>query len=220
MPAKPNQPRRKRRMKRKTAALAAGFLSIGSVASASVLVQNFMTAEFSAGAPPCLIKVAGADVAFDGFDFDATATTNVDNVDLLSENITIAGLTGDRVVATDVYRIQNDCAVDLEVNIVDAVATGDWTQKHLEVWLGATSSVVGAAPATVGYPGAGADPSWDADAIVIDPAGVTVDTTIGAASASITVPAGSYVPVGMVVSTGNAAVGTGNATWTVQAEMP
>lgn len=220
MTTQPTERRRKRRMKRKAAALAAGFMSIGSVAGASVLVQNFMTADFSAGAPPCLVKVAGVDVAFDGFDFTTTGTTNVDNVDLLSENITIAGLTGDRVVATDVYRIQNNCTVPLEVNIVDAAVTGDWTQKHLEVWLGATPAIIGNAPATVGYPGAGADPSWDADAIVIDPGGVTNGTTIGGASASITVPAGQYVPVGMIVSTGNAAVGTGSATWTVSAEMP
>lgn len=207
------EPRRKRRMKRKAAALAAGFMSIGSVAGASVLVQNFMTADFSAGAPPCLVKVAGADVAFDGFAFTTTGTTNVDNVDLLSENITIAGLTGDRVVATDVYRIQNNCTVPLEVNIVDTAITGDWTQKHLEVWLGTVA-------APVGYPGAGADPTWDADAIVIDPGGVTNGTTVGGASASVTVPAGQYVPVGMIVSTGNAATGTGSATWTVSAEMP
>jgi hypothetical protein len=208
-------------MKRKAAAIAAGLMSIGSVAGASVLVQNFMSAEFSAGAPPCLIKVAGADVAFDGFAFDVTGTSNVDGVDLLTENITIAGLTGDRVVATDVYRIQNNCAVPLEVNIVDGAATGDWTQKHLEVWLGGAEAAIAAAPATVGYPGAGADISWDSDALVFDPGPVvTNDTTIGAHSTEIVINPGMYVPVGMIVSTGNAAVGTANATWTVSAEMP
>ncbi|MEZ5340736.1 MAG: hypothetical protein R2706_04600 [Acidimicrobiales bacterium] len=112
-------------MKRKVAVIAAGIVSIGGVAGASVLVQNFMAAEFNAGAPPCLIKVAGADVAFDGFAFDATGTTTVDGVLVTQEKLTIDGLTGDKVLSQDVYRIQNNRAVDLDVSIVSGAQTGD-----------------------------------------------------------------------------------------------
>lgn len=198
---------RKRRMKRKMAAIAAGIVSIGGVAGASVLVQNFMAAEFNAGAPPCLIKVAGADTSFDGFAFDATGTTLVDGVAVTQEVVTIDGLTGDKVTSQDVYRIENNCAVDLDVSIVSGAQSGDWAEKYLEVWLGDTS-------APTNYPGVLAG-EYDTAPLIFEAGGPTNATT-----GTVTVPAGTSVPVGMIVTTGAAAVGTGDATWTVQAEMP
>lgn len=189
------------------AAIAAGLVSIGGVAGASVLVQNFMAAEFNAGAPPCLIKVPGSDVAFDGFAFDATGTTIVDGVAVTQEVVTIDGLTGDKVWSQDVYRVQNDCTVDLDVAIVSGAQSGDWAEKYLEVWLGDTA-------APTDYPGIVAG-EYDTAPLVFEAGGPTNATT-----GTVTVPAGTSVPVGLIVTTGSAAVGTGDATWTVQAEMP
>ena len=200
-------PRRQRRMKRKMAVIAAGLVSITGVAGASVLVQNFMAAEFNAGAPPCLIKVAGADTSFDGFAFDAAGTTTVDGVAVTQEKITIDGLTGDKVWAQDVYRIENNCAVDLDVSIVSGAQAGDWSEKYLEVWLGDTA-------APTGYPGVVAG-EYDTTPLIFEVGGPTATDT-----GVVTVPAGTSVPVGMIVTTGAASVGTGDATWTVQAEMP
>lgn len=202
---------RKIRLGRRGAVIAAGVLTFASAAGANVLVQNFMSAGFSAGAPPCLIKVAGEDVASfpDGFAFNTGGTGTVDGVALTEEFVTITGVTGDRVVADEVFVIENNCTVDLDVSIVNGAATGDWTQKHLEVWLGNATNA-GAYPAVT--PAAGST-QWDQAPVVFDPAGVTNATT-----STITISAGDSVPVGMIVSTGQAATGTGSATWVVQAE--
>lgn len=194
-------------MGRRGAVVAAGLMTFASAAGANVLVQNFMAADFGAGAPPCMIKVAGEDVASfpDGFAFAAGGTGTVDGIALTEEFVTITGVTGDRVSADEVFVIENNCTVDLDVSIVGATATGDWTNKHLEVWLG-TLTNTGEYPSTPST-------EWDQTPIVFDPAGVT-----NAATGVITVPAGDSLPVGMIVSTGQAATGTGSATWVVQAE--
>ena len=194
-------------MGRRMAVIAAAVMSVTGVAGASVLIQNFMAAEFNAGAPPCLIKNAGVDTGFDSFDF-TLQTTNVDNVDLTQELITIEGVTGDRVTATEVYTIDNNCTEDLEVTLTDGAQAGNWVQRHLEVHLGTT--------ATTGYPGATGSTGWVANPLEFEDGGIVNGTT-----ATFTVPAGQSVPVGMVVSTGDAAVApAGTATWTVQAEWP
>ncbi len=207
--------RSKRKMKRKVAAVAAGLMSIAGVAGASVIVQNFMSAEFTATAAPCLIKTAGTDVAFDGFEFaTGPAATPIDNVNLTEEHITINGVTGDRVTANDVYVITNNCDVDLEVKLTAGAQTGDWTQKHLEVWLGNT-----AAPGN--YPNI--TTGWDDDPLLFEDTTVVPALTTNYETGTVTLAAnGGSVPVGMVVSTGDGAVvtGTGDAIWTVQAEWP
>ncbi len=204
---------RRRRMKRRAAVVAAGLMSVATVAGASVLIQNFMAVDFDAGAPPCLIKTIGDDANdpgdatdFEGFDF-TLGTTNVDNVDLTQEKITINGLTGDRVVAEEVYVIENNCDSPLDVSLVNGVQTDAFTQKHLEVWLGT--------PTAAGYPGP-TNATYDASPLVFDAVAADQNFTTG----TVTIPAGSEVPVGMVVSTGATATGTDGATWTVQAVAP
>jgi len=199
-------------MKRRAAVVTAGLMSVATVAGASVLIQNFMAVDFEAGAPPCLIKTIGDDANdpgdandFEGFDF-TLGTTSVDNVDLTQEQITINGLTGDRVVAEEVYVIENNCDSSLDVTLVNGVQTDAFTQKHLEVWLGTVT--------TAGFPGA-TNATWDQSPLVFDPGGIT-----NATSGTVTIPSGGAVPVGMVASTGAAATGSDNATWTVQGIAP
>ncbi len=197
---------RRRRMSRRIAVVAAMLMSITAVAGASVLIQNFMAAEFNAGAPPCLIKTAGEDVAFEGFDF-TLQTTTVDGVGVTQELVTIDGVTGDRVSATEVFVIENNCNVDLNVTIGDGLQAGNWAERYLEVHLGS-------AAAPTGYPGAVGSTGWDATPLVFENGGPTNATT-----GTVLVPASSSVPVGMIVTTGDAAAApVGTATWTVQAE--
>jgi len=199
--------RRRRRLGLRAAVIGAAVMSVSGVAAANVLVENFMTADFSGAATACLTKTVGEDIASfpDGFAFDATTTDLVDNVNVTQESITITGVTGDRVVADEVYIITNNCAVALDVQIAQGTATGDWTGKHLEVWLGL--------PANVGtYPGAG-DATWDQAPLEFNPA--TVDN---AATGVVSIPIGGSVPVGMVVTTGADVVGTGTADWVVRSE--
>lgn len=206
--------RRRMRMGRRTAVIAAVLATFASAAAADVVIQNFMDVEFNAGAPPCLVKVAGEDVTSfpDGFDFDATAPATVDGVAVTQEHITINGVTGDRVLADEVYRIVNNCTVPLTVSVVNAVAADDWAEKHLEVWLG-NATATGAFPAVAPDPGSG---EWDQSPIVIGPGGVT-----NASTGTVVVAGnGGSVPVGMVVTTGQAAAGFGAATWQVQAVAP
>lgn len=213
MTEKSGTPSRRIRLGRRTAVVAAVLVTFASAAAADVIVQNFMDVEFNAGLPPCLDKVAGEDVTSfpDGFAFDDTTMTTVDGVAVTQEHITINGVTGDRVLADEVYRIENNCSVALTVSVVNAVAAGDWSGKHLEVWLGNTTAA-GAFPATTPDPGSG---EWDQAPIVIDPAGVT-----NPATGTVILGPTESVPVGMVVTTGQAATGSGTATWQVQAVAP
>ena len=211
---------RRRRIRRRAAALTVGFLSVATVAGASVLIQNFMAADFEAGNPPCLIKTAGADSNdpadpddFEGFDFTLGETT-VDNVDLTEEKITIRGLTGDRVVAEEVYVIENNCDSELTVALVNGAETGPFDDRHLEVWLGKPTTATGTVATTAGFPGS-TNATWTPNPLEFNPGVVTRAT-----SDSVVIPAGEEVPVGMVVSTGVDATGIDTATWTVQAVAP
>jgi len=201
-----------KKKKRRAAGAAVAFAMLFSAgpALANVLIQNFMTAEFSAGPPPCLIKTAGEDVTSfpDGFGFDTATVTTVDGVDVTQESITINGVTGDRVTADEVFVIENNCTVPLDVSIGTGAAAGDWAGKHLEVWLGNPTNT-GAYPTDV----APEDAQWDQAPLVFDPTGVT-----NAATGVVTIAAGDSVPVGMIVTTASAATGSGTATWVVQAE--
>lgn len=193
-------------MTRRVAVIAAGLMSITGVAGASVLIQNFMQADFAGSAAPCLIKTAGVDTGFQGFDF-TLGTTDVDGVALTQELVTIEGVTGDRVSATEVFAIENNCNVDVDVTIGDGAQSGDFTEKRLEVYLGLDEL-------TTGYPGAVGSTNWDTAPLIFEDGG-PANTTTG----TVTVPAGEEVPVGMVVLTGrDATTAVGSATWTVQAE--
>ncbi len=207
-------PKRGWRLTKRAAIVVGAVLSFSTAAAADVLVQNYMSTTFEASTPPCLIKVAGEDVASfpDGFGFDATQTATVDGLAITEEAVTINGVTGDRVLADEVYVIRNDCTVPLNVSIVAAEAAGDWDEKHLEVWLGNTTAT-GAYPTVT--PDAGST-EWDQAPIVITATGVTNATT-GVVSVP---PNGGSVSVGMVVTTGQSAptTGSGTATWRVQAE--
>ncbi len=210
MPGSSKPRRRRRRLKRKAAVVAAGILSVASVAGASVLVQNFMQGSFVAAGPPCLEKTAGADAAFDGFGFDGTSTAGTanpatDTIDVTQESITLDGLRGDRVTAQEVFVIENNCAVDLVVSIGNVAVTGAWGGKYVELWLGAIDT-------PTDYPGVVVT-EYDPTPIIIDEGTITT-----AATGTITIPAGQTRPVGVVVTTDAAGTSVGAATWTVQAE--
>lgn len=201
--------RTRRRMKRKIAAIAAGLVSVSGAAGASVLIQNFMTAEFNA-APPCIEKVAGADTAFDGLAFTTAGTTTVDGVAVAQEQVTIDGLIGDRMVAMDVYTIENNCSIDLNVSLTNGAQTGNWSDRYLEVWLSDTQ-------VPTDYPGTALSTDWDTAPLVFENAGPGNDT-----SGAVLIPAGEERPVGVIATTAAAAsqVTPGNATWVVEAETP
>ncbi len=204
----------KKRLSAKTAIAGAVLLAFAAPVAANVAVTNFMDAGFSTGGPPCLEKVAGEDVTSfpDGFAFDGTSTATVDGLQLTQEHVTINGVTGDRVLADEVWRIENNCTSTLEVSIVNGQATGDWSNKHLEVWLGNVTNT-GTFPTVA--PAAGSA-EWDQAPIIMAPGGVSNPTT-----GTVTLLAGESVPVGMVVSTGhNATTSSGAATWQVQAVTP
>lgn len=204
---------RKVRVGRRAAIAGVALLAIATPVAANVAITNFMDAEFQAAAPPCLLKVAGEDVTSfpDGFGFTDATTTTVDGVSLTQEHVTIKGVVGDRVLADEVWRIENNCTTSLDVSITAATSSGTWTERHLEVWLGNTTNV-GAYPSASPAPAA---TQWDQTPIEITAAGVT-----NAATGTVTVPSGQSVPVGMVVSTGASATGQGDATWQVSATTP
>jgi len=210
------------------ALLLVATLVFATPAMASLVVQNFMQAEISA-ADPCFFKAAGDDtLTYAGADaddpfvsFDDTQTIQVDGSNLIQENIAVRGMTGDRVVYTDIVRYQNRCDVPLQITLVadSTNGVGDWTDRSARIYLSTASDVVGAADADevapAGLPGdVGAASGWDAQPIVVDAGGNVSETTTG----TITLAPGRELRGAIVISTGTGAGdGVGTINWQARA---
>ncbi len=210
------------------ALLIVATLVFATPAMASLVVQNFMQAEITA-ADPCFFKAAGDDtISYTGADaddpfvaFDDTQTIQVDGSNLIQENIAVRGMTGDRVVYTDIVRYQNRCNVPLQITLVadSANGVGDWTDRSARVYLSTASDVIGADDADEvappGLPGdVGAGSGWDARPIVVDAGGNVSETTTG----TITLAPGRELRGAIVISTGTGAGnGTGTINWQARA---
>ena len=198
---------------RRSASVIVALLMIAAPAGASVIVQNYMEADITA-TPPCFVKVAGTDASTALATFDGTTNTvGVDGVDLIEEEIGIQGMTGDRVIYTDMVRYQNTCGQDIDVVLTTNVVSGDWTNVAAEIWI---SSV--AAPANIdpNLDGVGGD--WEDDYIIVPAgtgAGAFVDST-----GVVTVPNGGEVQGAFVVSSDVAfTTGTATVNWVAQATL-
>jgi len=208
------------------ALLLVATLVFATPAMASLVVQNFMQAEITA-ADPCFFKAAGDDtLTYTGADaddpfvaFDDTQTIQVDGSNLIQENIAVRGMTGDRVVYTDIVRYQNRCNVPLQITLVadSTTGVGDWNDRSARIYLSTASDVVGAADADevppAGLPGdVGA--GWDAQPIVVDAGGNVSETTTG----TITLAPGRELRGAIVISTGTGAGdGVGTINWQARA---
>lgn len=206
------------RISRRGAILGVAFLVIATPALASLVVQNYMQADFSA-ADPCFFKAAGDDtLTYTGSDaddpfvaFDATQTVQIDGSNLIQENISVRGMTGDRVIYTDIVRYQNRCNVPLEVTLVADAGngSGNWVDRSARIYLSTASDVSGAADANEvppqGLPGdVGVSSGWDANPIVVDAGGNVSQPRTG----TITLAPGRELRGAIVISTGT---GAGNA---------
>ncbi len=210
------------------ALLIVATLVFATPAMASLVIQNFMQADISA-ADPCFFKAAGDDtVTYTGADsddpfvaFDATQTIQVDGSNLIQENIAVRGMTGDRVVYTDIVRYQNRCNVPLQITLVadSNNGVGDWTDRSARIYLSTSSDVIGAADASekapAGLPGdVGAGSGWDALPIVVDAGGNVSETSTG----TITLAPGRELRGAIVISTGTGAGnGVGTINWQARA---
>lgn len=210
------------------ALLVVATLVFATPAMASLVVQNFMQAEITA-ADPCFFKAAGDDtVTYSGNDsddpfvaFDASQTIQVDGSNLIQENIAVRGMTGDRVVYTDIVRYQNRCNVPLEITLVADAANGigDWTDRSARIYLSTASDVIGADDVDetppAGLPGdIGAGSGWDALPIVVDAGGNVSESTTG----TITLAPGRELRGAIVISTGTGAgSGIGTINWQARA---
>lgn len=210
------------------ALLLVATLVFATPAMASLVVQNFMQADITA-ADPCFFKAAGDDtLTYAGSDaddpfvaFDASQTIQVDGSNLIQENIAVRGMTGDRVVYTDIVRYQNRCDVPLEITLVadSTNGVGDWTDRSARIYLSTASDVIGAADADesapAGLPGdVGTGSGWDARPIVVDAGGNVSETTTG----TITLNPGRELRGAIVISTGTGAGdGVGTINWQARA---
>jgi hypothetical protein len=210
------------------ALLIVATLVFATPAMASLVVQNFMQAEITA-ADPCFFKAAGDDtITYAGTDsddpfvgFDATQTIQVDGSNLIQENISVRGMTGDRVVYTDVVRYQNRCDVPLDITLVadSANGVGDWTDRSARIYLSTASDIIGASDAEenppAGLPGdVGAGSGWDARPIVVDAGGNVSERSTG----TITLAPGRELRGAIVISTGTGAGdGVGTIDWQARA---
>jgi hypothetical protein len=210
------------------ALLIVATLVFATPAMASLVIQNFMRADISA-ADPCFFKAAGDDtLTYTGADaddpfvaFDATQTIQVDGSNLIQERISVRGMTGDRVVYTDIVRYQNRCNVPLRITLVadSTNGVGNWTDRSARIYLSTASDVIGAADANeqapAGLPGdVGAGSGWDARPIVVDAGGNVSETSTG----TITLAPGRELRGAIVISTGTGAGnGVGTINWQARA---
>ncbi len=216
------------RLTNRTALVVVALLVFATPVMASLVVQNFMQADITAAAP-CFFKVAGDDTtSYNGGDaddplvaFDATQTVNVDGSNLIEETITVRGMTGDRIVYTDVVRYQNRCDVSLEVRLAadGSAGTGNWTDRSARIYLSTSSDVIGAADASevapAGLPGdVGVSSGWDANPIVVNAGGTISQSSTG----TVVVAPGRELRGAIVVSTGSSASGAiGSVNWQARA---
>ncbi len=216
------------KLTRKTALVIVAFLVFATPAMASLVVQNFMQADISA-ADPCFFKVAGDDtITYTGADgddpfvaFDATQTVQVDGSNLIEETISVRGMTGDRVVYTDVVRYQNRCNVPLDITLVadGANGTGDWADRSARIYISTSAGAIGAADEAevppAGLPGdVGAASGWDASPIVVNAGGAISETATG----TVTLNPGQELRGAIVISTGTGAGdGVGTVNWQARA---
>lgn len=201
---------------RRTASVLVALMLVAAPAGASIIVQNYMEADITA-APPCFVKITGDDPTTSSqatFSADPlTDITAVDGVDLLEEKITVTGMTGDRVIYTDVVRYQNNCLEAIDVMLTGTVASGDWTNVAAEIWI---SNVVAPGDIDPNLEVLPAD-DWQDDHITIpaNSAGAIADAT-----GVVTVPAGSEIRGAFIVSSDVAFTGgTATANWVAQATI-
>lgn len=200
---------------RRSAATVVALMMLAAPAGASIIVQNYMEADIVA-APPCFNKTAGADAVdgtTDGTDelvtFDGTATDTIDGVTLTEEKITVQGMTGDRVIYTDVAHFNNDCDSDIVVQLTAQANGTAWTGVHGEIWLSNIED-----PTDV-------DPSVDVLANEWNDTAIEVtDGAIGVASTgAVTVPAGQSVQAAFVLATAPDFAGTATINWVAEATI-
>ena len=200
---------------RRSAAIIVALLMVAAPAGASIIVQNFMDADITA-APPCFVKTTGDDPANStqaSFDATGANTIAVDGVDLLEEKISVNGMTGDRVIYTDVVRYENNCAEAIDVVLTTNQVSGDWSELAAEIWI---SNI--AAPAAVDPNLDVAADNWNDDYIIV-PAGTAAGAFVDSTGV-ITVAPGGEVQGAFVVSSDIAfTAGTATVNWVAQATI-
>lgn len=196
-----------RRTSGRVATLVVALLLLAVPASAAIITQNFLQAEITADAA-CFVKVAGGDTTIANSPAVVTLTdvnTSSNGIILLQETVAISGYDGDRVTYTDVVQYRNDCAYDIEVELVaeagmDGVGPigGDWTGIYAEIYLSNdVNYLLGSTDLS--------DGNWDGP-IVVD------EGVLGTASAggTTTLSTGEFLTTAFMVEVAEGQDATGN----------
>ena len=216
-----------------TAICTAITVFIATPALASMLVENYMTAEVGAIAP-CFSKVGGADVGAHGnavVAFDGAATQNRDadgnvvvtgGVELLEEKVTVTGMVGDRVTYTDVVRYQNDCAQPIDVQLTLQGVAGNWEDRAIKVYLSTQAATAPELDVTIPADVVAADSVndpvyWDDSPLAVDAGAAAVLTN--EETGVITLDTGEQLRGAVVISTGvgTAVADVASLDWTATA---
>lgn len=209
----------KARISRRTAVVATALAAFATPAFASLVIQSYMKADISL-ADNCLITQAGTDVTnYSTADGPNAAFATGDmggspRVTFEEDTLSVRGMDGDRVIYTDVARIQNTCDVPLRVSLtIEGAQTGDWTDRYAEVYLSSVPTAFGATTA-LGYP-TDTSGNWITNPISVDSTGTPVGTT----STEVVVPADQELRVATLIEagTGSNLAATSNMSWEVTA---
>ncbi len=212
-------------MTRRWAGILIAMMMIAVPAAAAIITQNFMRADVAIDAA-CFTKTPGADHSDpsdpdDFFIFNAGTTIDdpTGTVQLIQESMTVRGFAGDRLLYTDAVHFTNNCPDAISVALISENDLGDglaidppFTGEG--VWADVVISLyIATNPTPTGNPGSSGE--W---VLMMRVAGGSVDDQL----ATVSIPAGSTRPMGVVVDTddGVDAEATGTLRWTAQATHP
>ncbi len=209
----------KGRITRRTALAATAMTVFATPAFASMVIQSYMRADVNA-VDTCLVTKAGEDVgtyndvAGANVDFGSSAVNN-GRVEIEEDRVSVTGMAGDRVIYNDVARLQNTCAVALDISLnMDGTQGPNWADRYAEVYISSVATPLDST-ASLGYP-TDSSGNWGVQPLVVDGLGNAVQ----AATGSVTLQpneelrVATLIEAGIVSSTSNP---TSSMSWEVKA---
>ncbi len=188
-------------------------------AFASMVIQSYMSADVGV-VSTCLVTKAGSDVGSYNDPNGANvefATNSVSNTRVLIEEdqLTVFGMSGDRVIYNDVARIQNDCDMPLTVSLkMEGSQGANWTDRFAEVYLSSTPAAIDSTTA-LGFP-TDSTGNWTGAPLQVDSNGTPIQDT----TTAIEIDPGEELRVATLIEAGTTASSLGvtsTMSWEVNA---
>ncbi len=162
----------------------------------------FLSVSSAASPSECLQRSPGTDASTFGLSLGNEAADGS-----TTDEVTIEALRGAKVIATDLFVLENRCGADLDVRLVDVGGNSLNDGMRVEIWLAEEA-------APTGIPGMPNNEGWESAPLIVDPVGAERGV-----SGAISLRNGERRPVALVAYTSiDAPDSTTRLTWSVEAE--